>query len=203
LLKHATLEDWRRFYIAVNNFFYHFMVIGLNKNADDILNGREPDDESIKKIIPPDVIELFNNQPVLKGFFDVDDDRPGVGAPDGESQSYVAREESDPKTIETPEEMREAIETLQEGLRLILEKEGDHSLRLTESAKSAIEVTRLRLNEDGGMMEPRIKLSDKKRLGLPPGTRILVAPTPIFYWLEIADMNGKQKIVQARLLLGD
>jgi hypothetical protein len=203
LLKHATLEDWRRFYIAANNFFYHFIVNSMNKNADDILNGREPDDETIEKIIPPDLIELFKNQPVLKDLFDLDDDRPGVGEPEGESQSYAAREESGQTSIETPEEMREFIETLQEGLRLILEKQGDHALRLTESAKSAIEVTRLKLNEDGGMMEPRIKVSDEKRLGLPPGTRILVAPTPIFYWLEIADMNGKQKIVQARLLLGD
>jgi hypothetical protein len=203
LLEQATLEDWRSFYIAVNNFFYHFMVIGLNKNADDILNGREPDDDSIKKIIPPDAIKLFNNQPVLKDFFDLDDDRPGVGEPQGESQSYAAWEESGQTSIQTPEEMREFIETLQEGLRLILEKQGDHALRLTESAKSAIEVTRLRLNEDGGTMEPRIKVSDEKRLGLPPGTRALVAPTPIFYWLEIADVNGKQKIVQAQLLLGD
>ena len=62
LLKQATIQDWKRFYIAVNDFMYWAMVNSMNKHADDILNGRETDDELIdEKIIPPNVIALFNN----------------------------------------------------------------------------------------------------------------------------------------------
>jgi hypothetical protein len=206
LLKQATVEDWKRLYISANNFTYHVIIAGLNKHADDFLNGREPDDETAGKCIPSKVIELFNNHPILKGFLgiDVDDkaDKPGVGEPDGESQNRAAQEESESKPIETPEEMRDVTETFQEALRLLLEEQGNPSPRLTESAKSALEVNRLKLKEEG-LMEPTIEVLDKKFLGLPAGTRVLNAPTPIMCWLEIAQVNGKYKIVQAQFVFGD
>jgi hypothetical protein len=208
LLKQATVEDWRRLYIAASNFTYHIIVATMNKHADDILNGRELDDERFEKCIPSKVIELFNNHPILKGFFGLDDDdkddKSGVGRPDGESQSGAVPEESGPKSIETPEEMQGVTETFQEGLRLLLEDQGDRSPRLTETAKSALEVFRLKLNEnEGGVMEPRINVEDKEYLGLPPGTRILIAPTPIMCWLAIAQVGGKYKIVRAEFVYGD
>jgi|SRR5262245_9346662 len=197
LLKQATVEDWRRLYIAASNFIYHFIVTGMNKHADDFLNGRELDDETAGKCIPSKVIELFNNHPILKGAFGSDDAKPEESSPAEGTQSGSAKEESESKSIETPEEMRDVAETLQEGLRLLLEDQGDHSPRLTEIGKSALEVLRLKL-KDEGLMEPTIEVLDKKFLGLPPGTRILNAPTPFMFWLEIAEVNGKHKIVRAQ-----
>jgi hypothetical protein len=201
LLKQATVEDWKRLYIAASNFTYHFDIAVLNKHADDFLNGRELDDKRFEKCIPSKVIELFNNHPILNGRLGIDDDeeddKSGVGDPDGQSQSDAAREESEPKSIETPEEMQSVTETLEECLRLLLEEHGNHSPRLTEPAKSALEVIRLKLKEKG-RMEPRITVSDKKYLGFPPGTRILIVPTPNMFYLEIAEVNGKQKIVWAQ-----
>jgi len=204
LLKQATVEDWRRLYIAASNLTYHIIVAGMNKNADDLLNGRELDDETAGKFIPSKVIELFNNHPILKGAFGSDDAKPEESNPAEGTQSGSAKEESESKSIETPEEMRDVTETLQEGLRLLLEELGDRSPRLTESAKCALEVFRLKLNENEGvMMEPRINVADKEYLGLPPGTRILIAPTPIMCWLAIAQVGGKYKIVQAEFVFGD
>jgi len=204
LLKQATVEDWRRLYIAANNFTYHIIVTGMNKHADDFLNGRESDDETAGNCIPSKVIELFNKHPILKGAFGFDDAKPEEGNPAEGTQSGSAEEKSESKSIETPEEMRDVTETLQEGLRLLLEELGDRSPRLTESAKCALEVFRLKLNENEGvMMEPRINVADKEYLGLPPGTRILIAPTPIMCWLAIAQVGGKYKIVQAEFVFGD
>src|SRR5262245_57158834 len=143
LLKQATIEDWRGLYIAANNFFYHVMVISLNKEADDLLNGREPEDEKIDYLIPPKVIKLFNNHPIMKDL--IDDDEPESVEPaevtqdDGAEkknapkpiepaeapQDNAAEKQSEPKPIETPEEMRSVTETLREGLRLLLEGQGD------------------------------------------------------------------------------
>src|SRR5262245_37001028 len=81
LLKQATVEDWRRLYIAANNFMYHIIITSLNDHADDLLNGRELDDETADKCIPTEVIELFNNHPVLKGSFGFDDGKPGESNP--------------------------------------------------------------------------------------------------------------------------
>jgi len=204
LLKQATVEDWRRLYIAASNFTYHLNVADMNKHADDILNGREVDDETAGNYAPSKVIELFNNHPILKGAFDSDDAKPEESNPTEGTQSGSAGEESESKSIETPEEMRDVTETLQEGLRLLFEELGDSSPRLTESAKSALEVFRLKRNEnEGGRMEPRINVADKEYLGLPPGTRILIAPTPIMCWLAIAQVGGKYMIVQAEFVFGD
>jgi hypothetical protein len=205
LLKQATVEDWRRLYIADNNFTYHIIITSLNKHADDLLNGRKLDDERFEKCIPAKVLELFNNHPILKGFFGLDDDdkddKSGVGEPDGGSQSGAVPHKRGPKSIETPEEMQGVTETFQEGLRLLLDDQGDHSPRLTETAKSALEVFRLKLNgNEGGVIEPRLYFADKEYLGLPPGTRILIAATPIMYRLAIAQVGGKYKIVQAEFV---
>ena len=201
LLKQAKVEDWRRLYIAANNFAYHIIVAGMNKHADDFLNGREPDDETAGKCIPSKVIELFNNHPILKGPFGFDDAKPGESNPAEGAQSGSAEEESESKSIETPEEMRDVTETLQEGLRLLLEEQGNPSPGLTDGAKSALEVIRLKRNEnEGGVMEPRIYAADKEYLGLPPGTRVLIARTPIMYCLAIAQVGGKYKIVQAEFV---
>jgi hypothetical protein len=202
LLKQATIEDWKRLYIAVNNFTYHFIVAGLNYHADDLLNDRELDDETAVKHVPSKVIALLNKHPILKGYLGLDDRKPVESAPDEGTQSGAAEEESGPKSIETPEEMQDVAETLQEAVRLLLEEQGDHSPKMTEAAKSALEIIRLGL-KDEGMMEPEIKIEYKKYLGLPAGTRILIAPTPISCWLEIAQVNGKQKIVQAQFIFGD
>ncbi|HKQ91409.1 MAG TPA: hypothetical protein VJZ77_12025 [Blastocatellia bacterium] len=197
LLKLATVEDWRRLYIAANNFMYHIIITGLNKHADDFLNGRELDDETADKCIPSKVIELFNNHPILKGSFGFDDGKLGESNPAEGAQRGGAQEESGPKSVETPEEMQDVTETLQEGLRLLLDDQGDHSIRLTDSAKSALAVNTLKL-EEKGLMEPMIEVNDKKFLGLLPGTRILAVPTPFRFWLEIAEVNGKHKIVRAQ-----
>jgi hypothetical protein len=162
------------------------------------------DDEMSEKCIPSKVIALFNNHPILKGRFGFDDGKPEENNPAEGTQSAAADKESKPKPIETPEEMQDVTETLQEGVRLLLEERGDHSLRLTEAAKSALEVIRLKLNEnEGGRMEPRIEVTDKKHLGLPPGTRILIAPTSTMCWLAITLVNGKYKIVRTQFLFGD
>lgn len=202
ILKQATKEDWRGLYIAANNFIYHVMITCLNKHADDLMNDRELDEEAIQKSIPPSVIALFNKQPALKGFFGLDldidkDDKPGADESAGERPSDASEEKSGPRPIETMDEMREVTKTLQESLRLLLEEQDDHSLRLTGSGKRALAVVNLKLEE---LMGPNIEVSDEEFMGLPPGTRVLNVPTPFMFWLQIAEVNGRQQIVWAQLL---
>lgn len=217
LLKQATLEDWRRLYIASNEFFYHIIIIGTNKSAEDILNDREPDDEIFDNLIPTKVITLFNNHPTLKGFLDIEEDdkrkssdpaeEPQGDAPERKeqpqtdvsekkepSQGDVSVKKSEPKPIETPEEMRNVAETLQEALRLFLEAQGDQSSKLTVEAKMAIE-KKIRAES----MEPRIHVSDKECFGFPAGVRHMDILAPIMFMLIIGEIDGKQKIVWAEM----
>ncbi|MCI0389098.1 MAG: hypothetical protein MOB07_10095 [Acidobacteria bacterium] len=218
LLKQATIDDWRRLYIVTNNFLFHIMVIGLNKSADDYLNGREPDDEIFENLIPPKVITLFNNHPVLKYFIDIDEDKPESTEPaeeaqgdaaekkeetqgdaaekKEETQGDTAEKQSGPKSIETPEEMRSVTEILQEGLRLLLEEQNNYSPKLTDDAKKAIQMI---IQKES--IEPAIRVSDKEYFGFPAGVRFLEVPTSFMFMLELAEMNGKQRIVWAELFV--
>src|SRR5262245_25572499 len=116
LLKQATIEDWRRLYIATNNLLYHIFVISLNEHANDQLNDREYIVDLYDNLFPPKVIKLFNNHPVLKGVFPTD----------------ANADHSEPKAIETPEDMRSVTETLRKGLLLLFEEQGEHPPKLTD-----------------------------------------------------------------------
>lgn len=217
LLKQATVDDWRRLYITTHNFFYHVLVIGMNRAANDYLNGREPADEIFDGLIPPTVITLFNSNPILKDVIGEDekpmsvepterpqpDEAEGEGQPDPvaqeeKPQSEAAGKKSGPKSIETPEEMRSVTETLQEGLRLLLEAQDDHALKLTDEAKKAFE----RLI-DSERLEPKVYVSDKECLGDPPGTRHIDVLTPVMFNLMLTEVDGKQRIMWATLFIGD
>jgi hypothetical protein len=199
LLNLATKKDLRTFYTAFHNFLYQFFATGLNKHADDLLKGREGNDEWMdEKIIPPSTLALLNKQPALKGFFGLDYGKPAEGDTSERSQSNATERTIWPKPIETLEEMQSVTETFQESLRLMLEEHGNHLPRLTESGKSALEVVRLKHTGD---MEPRIEIRDKEFLGVPPGTRILCVPTPFMFWMFIAEVNGKQTIIWAQFLV--
>ena len=121
--------------------------------ATRLLNGRELDDEMLEKLTAQMLTALFNEKPVLKSFlgFDDEDDKPrGSDTADGKPSGAI-REKNKAKPIETPEEMRIATETLREGLRLLVEEQGHHSPRLTESAKKALYVVR---QKQGELIEP-------------------------------------------------
>src|SRR5262245_21749303 len=179
LLKQATIEDWRRLYIATNNLLYRIFVISLNEHANEQLNDRENVVDLYENLFPQKGIELFNHHPILKGVFPT-----GADADPGE-----------PKPIETPEDMRSVTETLRKGLRLLFEEQGIHAPRLTGEAKKAIEIIRQIQNE---VVKTRLEISDKEYFGLPPGVRLLDAPTPSMFWLTLVEINGKQKIVWAQ-----
>lgn len=179
LLKQATIDDWRRLYIAANNFLYHIFVISLNEHANDQLNNRENIVDLYENLFPPKVIELFNNHPLLKGVFPT-----GADADPGEA-----------KPIETSEDMRSVTETFRKGSRLLFEEQGNHPPRLTDEAKKAIEIIRQIQNE---VVKTRVEISDREYFGLPPGARRLDAPTPSMFWLTLAEINGRQKIVWAQ-----
>jgi hypothetical protein len=110
----------------------------------------------------------------------------------------AAEKKSEPKLIETPEEIRSVVETLQEGLRLLLEEHGDQSPKLTAIARKAIEK---KIEAEG--MTPWVHVSDKECFGFPAGVRHLVVLTPIMFNLTLGEIDGKQRIVWANVFAGD
>ncbi len=207
LLKQATIEDWRKLYVATNNFFYHILILSLNKSAYDYLNGREPEDEILESLVPAKLLSLFNDHPILKDFIEIDeDDESKSVAAKEERQTDANKKQTGPKIIETPEEMRNVTETLQEGLRLLLEEHGTHSFNMTGDARKALEIKiQAKTNDNKEFLAPRVRVSENEYFGFSPGVRLLEIQTPgmpFNFILTLTEMSGKQRIVWAELLFG-
>ena len=115
-----------------------------------------------------------------------------------ETQDGASKNRSAPKPIETPEEMRSVTDTLQEGLRLLLEEQGDHSPKMTDDAKKVIEMIRQK-----EPIEPTVHSSDNEYFGFPKCVRFLEVPAYPMFMLTLAEVNGKQRVVWAEVFAGD
>lgn len=171
LLNQATENDWRRFYIATYNFFYQVFIVGMNRMANDLLNGNTPDDKEIESIFPQKVSEFFNTHPILKNFIRRKDKQIPIGA---------------------LEEMRSSTVTLEQGLRLLREELGSGQIKPSDESKKVIEM----LNRPD-LLNPLVEVSEKEFYGYPPGTRALLIQPPLMFGLILVDVNGKYKIVWA------
>lgn len=173
LLNQATEDDWRRFYIATYNFLYQVFIVGMNRVANDLLNGNTPDDKEIESIFPQKISEFFNAHPILKNFIRRKDKQIPIGA---------------------LEEMRSATVTLEQGLRLLREEVGSGQIKPSDESKKVLEM----LNHPD-LEKHFVEVSEKEYYGFPPRTRALLThiPLPLMLGVILVDVNGKYKIVWA------
>jgi hypothetical protein len=167
LLKQATAENWKRFYIAVHTILCYGILTGMNHTAPALLKGEEPDDKFLNNIIPPQVVKLFNGHPILKDF---------------------VRKQNGRRAIETVEEMRSVVTTLEQAV-VLLQQEPP---KLTEESKKVIA-----LLKESFRNEHPPEVLENKLYGYPEGTRIFAALTPLMYALRIARIGNKYEIVWA------
>ena len=144
-------------------------------HADDLLDDNTPEEEALEKLLPPAVLSLLDEHPILKNLFE----------PKG-----------DPKTIETLEEMQDVSATLEKGLRLLLTGQTNFTVQLNKKSKQVIE--KLIQTE---LPQPRTEVSDKESFGYPAGTRMLWTMTPIFFGLTLVKVNGKLEILWAEFAI--
>jgi hypothetical protein len=167
LLIQATADDWQRFYIAVHNLLGYGIMVGMNCSAPVVLKGEEPDDDILNNIIPPQVVKLFNQHPILKNF---------------------VLKKGASKSIETVEEMRSVVTTLEQAV-VLLQKE---PCKLTEESKKVIELLKATFSK-----EMPAEVIENGVYGYPQGTRVFAVHTPLLYSLYIVRIGDKYQIVWA------
>lgn len=176
LLNQATEDDWRRFYIATYNFLSQYFIVAMNRMANDLLNGREPDFQEIENMIPPKTSGFFDAHPILKNFIKGNDNHVPIRA---------------------LEELRSATATLEQGLRLLREELGGGQLKVSDESRKVFEM----LNQPD-IMKPFVEVSEKEFFGYPPRTRALLIQPPLMFGLTLVHVNGKYKIVWAESMPG-
>jgi hypothetical protein len=171
LLAEAGAEDWRRFYIAANNFLLVGLVAFMKQARDD---GEAPNVKPTD-VYPPSVIEMLDKNPNLSNF--------------------IVRK-SQPRPVGTLGEMRSATNTLERAVAIM--RQAQPGKPFSADDKDWAEATKL-MREDK-LFKPDVEVTDEEFFGFPKGTRIIIVKTPLGLRLMLARDNNRLKIFWTEII---
>ena len=171
LLAEAGAEDWRRFYIAANNFLLVGLVAFMKQARDDA----EAQNVNPADVYPPSVIQMFDKNPNLSNFIV----RKGW-----------------PKPVGTLGEMRSATNTLEQAVAIM--RQAQPGKPFSADDKDWVEATKL-MREDK-FFKPEVAVTDEEFFGFPKGTRIIIVKTPLGLRLMLARDNNRLKIFWTEII---
>lgn len=177
LLERPVLEDWRRFYIATNNFTFLGFIHAVRRNGD--FENLKPTD-----LYPREVIELLDQDPML---------------------SNLIQMKSSLRKFKSFEQMRIATATLEQAAALMrreLPGYTDFEKAVVQMSMNQSSVKRPMKEEDLGkaraeLITPRLEIADQEYLGFSKGTRMIFVPTFSLHELVLVKVEGKLRVVWA------
>ncbi|HLL13654.1 MAG TPA: hypothetical protein VK388_01125 [Pyrinomonadaceae bacterium] len=191
--KQAGREDLLRYQVAYNNCLY---VVGLLYAAYEAsrpaADGEGEDIEVFSKVLPPGVLDLFKNDPILACLFEEEQkDR----ARENQSAERTAKSDSDDsEPIRSVEQLRSFTSTL-ERANALARKHLDASpsrISMLERHKGASEEENREAERD--WTRPRAWVLGKESYGYPEGTRIFCANV-LMYHMDLVRVDGKMKVL--------
>jgi hypothetical protein len=185
LLDNAQPEDWRRFYIAANNFMLLGLVNVLHHQGDF-------EDFTPTDMYSREVIELLDTNPLLSNFI---------------------LKKGPMREFKSVEEMRSAAATLEQAVALMRKASSgqardDLDKAVVQMAMRKAAPLRTMKEEDlekarAEMIQPQLEVGDDEILGFPKGTRLISVYAFPIYELVMVKENGKLRIAWAYLNAGD
>ena len=185
LLDNAQPEDWRRFYIAANNFMLLGLVNALRHQGDF-------EDFTPTDMYSREVIELLDTNPLLSNFI---------------------LKKGPMREFKSVEEMRSATATLEQAVGLM--RKASSGQARDDLDKAVVQMvlrkaapSRQMTEEDlekarAEVIKPQLEAGDDAILGFPKGTRLISVYAFPVYELVMVKVNGKLRIAWAYLNEGD
>lgn len=192
----ASREELARYQLAWNNSLY---LAGLLLPADHTSDPAEDDNDErdaayYQRVLPPDIIELCKNDPILKVLFEEETkERAKEGQP-GESVEKSDTEDTDIQPIRSVEQLRGFTSTLEQASTLARKHLGALSVKpnYLERHKRANEEENWEAERD--WMRPRAWMLTKEFYGYPKGTRVICVNV-IVYHMDLIRVDGKLKVL--------
>lgn len=177
LIARISRQEWERFYFAHLNFRYYFvLLIASRLKPDEVEKGT---DDLRRRLFPPEVLKLLQSDPFLR-------------------EQYGAEDELKKSEIETVEELRSLVTTLEEATAILrrqfLKDPPERTRIYRENSLPASN------KEPARLMWPDVDVARESRLGFPTGTRFfhrLTADSLFELWLVKTDAGIR--IVWARV----
>jgi hypothetical protein len=189
----AGREDLLRYQVALNNCLY---VVGLlvaaygasHPAADD----EGEDEEDFIKALPPDVLDLFKNDPVLASLFEEEQkDR----ARENQSAEQASKSDSDDdEPVRSVEQLRSFTSTLERASALARKhlEASPSGISMLARHEGASEEENREAERD--WTRPRAWTLGRESYGYPEGTRILCANV-LIYHMDLIRVDGKMKVL--------
>lgn len=193
----ASREELMRYYVALNNSGY---MVGLLVTAYEAAqsaaeNENEEDDvEKLRHALPPDLLDLCKNDPILKSLCE-EEQKAGAGEtkPGEQAEQSVAKEDPD-ELIRSVEQLRSFTLTLEKA-GLIARKHLDAlpvKPNYLEKHKKANEEENWEAEREE--MIPRAWPLSEEFYGYPEETRLFCIEV-LFYHMDLIRVDGKLKIL--------
>lgn len=196
-VEQASREELARYQLALNNSLYLASLLFL---AYKTSHPTEDDEQEwgaayYRRMLPPDIVELCRNDPVLKVLLE-DDSRGSAeenrsAAPSPENSDVI---DHDDEPIRSVEQLRGFTSTLEQAI-MLARKHLDASprkLTLRDRHQSANEEETWTAEREA--MNPRAWTLEREFYGYPKGTRIFCA-SALVYHLDLIRVDGKLKIL--------
>ena len=211
IAEQAGVDGLARYQLALNNCWYAGGLLLLRhkltgaKDADDD-DGDEAEDGMgfFRKALPPDIVELFENDPILKRWSveeanaeaeeNTPDNQAGRFGANNEGRITRPDENDDDGPIRSVDELRAFTSTLELGATLARRHLGRSSPKpaLLESLRGADDVENPGAERD--RMRPRAWLLTREFYGYAKDTRIFCANV-LLYHMDLVRVGGKLKVL--------
>lgn len=171
LLRTATPLELRRHYVAMTNFLH--LISRLYTVYESARTGNDEQDLDLKRIIPANILSVFESNPNLKALMDEEagDKAEGRTQPQGQE----AEEQATERGIKNVEQLRLLTSALEQAVVLLR----DH-VKTLPATLPASEILRARKSEEDSsaaalddLLKPRSYTLSEEFYGYPAGTRLI------------------------------
>jgi hypothetical protein len=194
----ASREELARYQLALNNSLYLATLILIAHKTSQPATEDEAEEEDVlayyKKVLPPDIIELGTNDPILKVLLEeetnagAEDDQPGA-----QSEKSDA-EESDVEPIRSVEQLRGFTSTLEQAIVLARNHLAawPRKVNFHDLYNGANEEEKRAAEHEG--LKPRAWTLTRESYGYPIGTRIFCLKVAIYH-MDLIRVDGRLKVL--------
>jgi hypothetical protein len=191
----ASREELTRYHVALNNSAYLLgLLIGAFEAAQVTAGDEQQDEKRLMDALPPDLLQLIEDDSILKSVFEDDEKEGGGERESGEPSNTPDGGEDADEPIRSVEQLRNFTSTLEKATVLARRHLGASPVKPTylERHKGANEDENWEAERD--WMRPRAGLLTKEFYGYPKETRLLCV-NALNYHMDLIRVDGKLKIL--------
>lgn len=189
----AGREDLLRYQVALNNCLYVVGLLVATYEASHPAADEGEDEEDFMKALPPDILDLFKNDPVLASLFE-EEQKDRARENQSAEQASKSDSDDDDEPVRSVEQLRSFTSTLERANAMARKHLDASPSRISMLARHEGASEEENREAERNWTRPRAWTLGKESYGYPEGTRILCA-NALIYHMDLMRVDGKMKVL--------